>query len=76
MELGLLYRSLAAHQVDIVAGNSTDGAIRALDFVALEDDRHYFPPYEAVPLIREDSLQALAADRGGDAAAGGQGERR
>lgn len=57
MELGLLYRALAAHQVDIVAGNSTDGAIRALDFVALEDDRHYFPPYEAVPLIRDDALQ-------------------
>jgi osmoprotectant transport system substrate-binding protein len=57
MELGLLYRSLAANQVDIVAGNSTDGAIRALDFVALEDDRHYFPPYEAVPLVREDSLK-------------------
>ena len=57
MELGLLYRSLAAHQVDIVAGNSTDGAIRALDFVALDDDRHYFPPYEAVPLVREDSLR-------------------
>jgi osmoprotectant transport system substrate-binding protein len=57
MELGLLYRSLAAHQVDIVAGNSTDGAIKALDFVALEDDRHYFPPYEAVPLVREDSLR-------------------
>jgi osmoprotectant transport system substrate-binding protein len=57
MELGLLYRSLAARQVDIVAGNSTDGAIRALDFVALEDDRHYFPPYEAVPLVREDSLR-------------------
>ena len=57
MELGLLYRSLAAHQVDIVAGNSTDGAIRALDFTALEDDRHYFPPYEAVPLVREDSLR-------------------
>jgi osmoprotectant transport system substrate-binding protein len=57
MELGLLYRSLAANQVDIVAGNSTDGAIRALNFVALEDDRHYFPPYEAVPLVREDSLR-------------------
>jgi osmoprotectant transport system substrate-binding protein len=56
MELGLLYRSLAAKQVDIVAGNSTDGAIKAMDFVALEDDRHYFPPYEAVPLVREDSL--------------------
>ena len=57
MELGLLYRSLAARQVDIVAGNSTDGAIRALDFVALDDDLHYFPPYEAVPLVREDSLR-------------------
>jgi osmoprotectant transport system substrate-binding protein len=57
MELGLLYRSLAAKQVDIVAGNSTDGAIKALDFVALEDDKHYFPPYEAVPLVREDSLR-------------------
>ena len=57
MELGLLYRSLAAHQVDIVAGNSTDGAIREFDFAALNDDRHYFPPYEAVPLVREDSLR-------------------
>jgi len=56
MELGLLYRALAARQVDIVAGNSTDGTITALDFIALEDDRHYFPPYEAVPLVREDSL--------------------
>ncbi len=57
MELGLLYRALAAKQVDIVAGNSTDGAIKALGFVALEDNRHYFPPYEAVPLVREDSLR-------------------
>ena len=57
MELGLLYRALAARQVDLVAGNSTDGAIKALDFVALEDDRHYFPPYEAVPLVRADSLR-------------------
>lgn len=56
MDLGLLYRALASHQVDIVAGNSTDGPIRALGFRILADDRHYFPPYEAVPLIREDSL--------------------
>ena len=56
MDLGLLYRAMASHQVDIVAGNSTDGPIRALGFRVLEDDRHYFPPYEAVPLIREDSL--------------------
>lgn len=56
MELGLLYRSLGAYQVDIVAGNSTDGAIQAHGFVALVDDRHYFPPYEAVPLLRDDAL--------------------
>ncbi len=56
MDLGLLYRALQSNQVDMVAGNSTDGPIRALGFVALEDDRHYFPPYEAVPLFREDSL--------------------
>jgi osmoprotectant transport system substrate-binding protein len=57
MDLGLLYRALSNNQVDMVAGNSTDGPIRALGFVVLEDDKHYFPPYEAVPLVREDSLQ-------------------
>jgi osmoprotectant transport system substrate-binding protein len=57
MELGLLYRALASHQVDIVAGNSTDAAIQSMGLVALEDDKHYFPPYEAVPLVREDSLK-------------------
>ena len=68
MDLGLLYRSLSARQVDIVAGNSTDAAIQTLGFVVLADDRHYFPPYEAVPLIREDALRLhpeiqLAMDR-------------
>lgn len=57
MDLGLLYRALSSDQVDMVAGNSTDGPIRAFHLVALEDDRHYFPPYEAVPLVREDSLK-------------------
>jgi osmoprotectant transport system substrate-binding protein len=57
MDLGLLYRALSSRQVDMVAGNSTDGPIRALGFVVLEDDKHYFPPYEAVPLVREDSLR-------------------
>src|ERR1035438_4539545 len=52
----LLYRALADRQVDIVAGNSTDGPIRALGLVVLEDDRRFFPPYQAVPLVREDSL--------------------
>ena len=57
MDLGLLYRALSANQVDIIAGNSTDGPIRALGFRVLADDLHYFPPYEAVPLVREDSLK-------------------
>jgi osmoprotectant transport system substrate-binding protein len=56
MDLGLLYRALSNNQVDMVAGNSTDGPIRALGFVVLADDKHYFPPYDAVPLVREDSL--------------------
>lgn len=57
MDLGLLYRALTAHQVDMIAANSTDGPIQALDLVALGDDRHYFPPYQAVPLVRDDALQ-------------------
>ncbi|HEY9138101.1 MAG TPA: glycine betaine ABC transporter substrate-binding protein [Terriglobus sp.] len=58
MDLGLLYRALQSHQVDIVSGNSTDGAIQTLNLKVLQDDRHYFPPYQAVPLVREDILQA------------------
>lgn len=57
MDLGLLYRALQEHQVYMIAANSTDGPIKALGLVALEDDRHYFPPYQAVPLIREDALR-------------------
>lgn len=57
MDLGLLYRAMTSNQVDIVAGNSTDGPIRSLHLVMLEDNKHYFPPYEAVPLVREDSLR-------------------
>jgi osmoprotectant transport system substrate-binding protein len=57
MDLGLLYRALVDHQVDIVAGNSTDGLIDSLRLVALEDDRHYFPPYDAVPIVRRASLE-------------------
>jgi osmoprotectant transport system substrate-binding protein len=57
LELGLLYRALRERQVDIVAGNSTDGVIAAQDFTILEDDRHYFPPYEAVPIVRREALE-------------------
>ena len=57
MDLGLLYRALSAHQVDMIAANSTDGPIQALGLTALADDRHYFPPYQAVPLVRDESLR-------------------
>jgi osmoprotectant transport system substrate-binding protein len=58
MDLGLLAPALKDHQIDIAAGNATDGLIRALDLVVLEDDRHYFPPYEAVAVIRQESIRA------------------
>ena len=57
MDLGLLYRALVGHQVDIVAGNSTDGLIDSLHLVALEDNLHYFPPYDAVPIVRQSALE-------------------
>ena len=52
MDLGLLYPALQNHQVDLIAGNSTDGLIAALGAVVLEDDKHYFPPYEAAFVVR------------------------
>jgi osmoprotectant transport system substrate-binding protein len=57
MDLGLLYRALLDHQVDIVAGNSTDGLIDSLHLFALKDNLHYFPPYDAVPIVRHASLE-------------------
>jgi osmoprotectant transport system substrate-binding protein len=57
MDLGLLARALRDRQIDLAAGNTTDGLIPALDLFVLEDDRHYFPPYEAVPVVREQVLR-------------------
>ena len=59
MDLSLTYIALASNNVDLIAGNSTEGRIAALDFVQLADDRRYFPPYEAVYLVRKDSLNRL-----------------
>jgi osmoprotectant transport system substrate-binding protein len=56
MDLGLLTRALKNKQVDLIAGNNTDGLIPALDLFILDDDKHYFPPYEAVPIIRQETL--------------------
>jgi osmoprotectant transport system substrate-binding protein len=58
MDLGLITRALKDHQVDIIAGNNTDGLIPALDLFALQDDHHYFPPYEAVAIMRGEMLQS------------------
>jgi glycine betaine/choline ABC-type transport system substrate-binding protein len=57
MDLGLLYPSLAAGQVDLVVGSATDGLIAALDMVVLQDDRRYFPPYDAVPIMNSAGLE-------------------
>jgi osmoprotectant transport system substrate-binding protein len=57
MDLGLLTRALRDKQLDLIAGNTTDGLIPALDLVVLEDDKHYFPPYEAVPIIRQETVE-------------------
>ena len=56
MDLSLTYRALASGQVDLIAGDATSGLIRALDLVALEDTRGYFPPYDAVPVARSETL--------------------
>jgi osmoprotectant transport system permease protein len=63
MSLDLTYTALASHKVDMIAGNSTDGRIAALDLVQLEDDRHYFPPYEGVFVVRKE-VWALAPTEG------------
>jgi glycine betaine/choline ABC-type transport system substrate-binding protein len=56
MDLSLTYRALAENQVDLIAGNSTDGLISHYQLVQLEDDRGYFPPYDAVPVVRRQAL--------------------
>jgi osmoprotectant transport system substrate-binding protein len=56
MDLGLLYAALQNRQVDLIAANSTDGLISALPVAVLDDDRHYFPPYECAVVVREAAL--------------------
>jgi osmoprotectant transport system substrate-binding protein len=53
MDLGLIYQALSKRQVDMVAGNSTDGMLSVLPITVLGDDRHYFPPYECALVVRE-----------------------
>ncbi len=59
MDLSLTYRALRSGELDIIAGNSTDGLIATLDLFQLEDDRRYFPPYQAVFVARQSSAVRL-----------------
>jgi glycine betaine/choline ABC-type transport system substrate-binding protein len=72
MDLNLSYRALAAGQVDVIAGDATAGLIKGLDLYHLEDNRRYFPPYDAAPVARAETLlrypqvrRALESLRGG-----------
>ena len=58
MDLDLVYRALATRQVDVIAGDATSGLIKALDLAMLQDNRGYFPPYYAVPIVRSAVLLA------------------
>jgi len=58
MDLDLVYRALATRQVDVIAGDATSGLIKALDLAMLQDNRAYFPPYYAVPIVRSSVLLA------------------
>lgn len=61
MDLGLMYRALDEGAVDVAVANSTDGQIAALDLSVLADDRRYFPPYEAAPIVRREALERWPA---------------
>jgi osmoprotectant transport system substrate-binding protein len=61
LELGLMYRALEDGQIDVAVANSTDGQIEGLGLVVLRDDRRYFPPYQAAPVVRRDVLERIPA---------------
>jgi osmoprotectant transport system substrate-binding protein len=63
MDLSLTYRALAEKQIDLIAGNATDGLISRYALHQLEDDRRYFPPYDAVPVARRSTLKEFPAVR-------------
>jgi osmoprotectant transport system substrate-binding protein len=64
MDLGLLYSALDTRKVDMIAANSTDGQAAVRDVTILDDDRHYFPPYDCAVVAREDTLARYAGLRG------------
>jgi osmoprotectant transport system substrate-binding protein len=61
MDLGLLYQALEQRQVDMVAGNATDGRLSVADVLVLRDDKQYFPPYDCVLAVRAETLKSRPA---------------
>lgn len=59
MQIGLVYNAVASKQMDVVLGYSTDGRIASYDLVMLEDDRNFFPPYDAAPIITQELLDEV-----------------
>lgn len=57
LDAGLLYQAVASDQVDVISGFSTDGRIPALKLTVLKDDKQFFPPYFAAPVVRDDTLK-------------------
>jgi osmoprotectant transport system substrate-binding protein len=72
MDLGLIYRAIVDRQVDVVAGNSTDAQISRLDLTILQDDKGFFPPYEATPIVRQATLKKYPKLRQAIAQLGGK----
>ena len=56
MDLSLIYKALADGEVDVIAGDATSAQIDALDLTQLDDSLHYFPPYDAAPVVRTSTL--------------------
>ncbi|WP_087972174.1 osmoprotectant ABC transporter substrate-binding protein [Oceanobacillus rekensis] len=57
MNIGLVYQAAAAGSMDVVLAYSSDGRIKEFDLVVLEDDRRFFPPYDASPVIANETLE-------------------
>ncbi len=64
MDLGLLYPALESKKIDMAAASATDGMLAHPQFTVLEDDLHYFPPYECAMAVRRDSLEKFPRLRG------------
>ena len=57
MDPGLMYKAVADGAVDVIDAFATDGRIPAYDLLVLDDDKGFFPPYYAAPLVRAETLK-------------------